>query len=81
MGEKYIYINENSLSKEICHELIYMYENQEGRYNGVTFGGLDKNVKDTVDFLIPTNPKDIYYDRWNKIHNLLVKELSRNIQI
>ena len=74
--EKYIYINNNSLSSELCRDLIQMFEEEEtGRYEGVTFEGLNKNVKDTTDFIIPDNQK------LNKINKLLHKEIQNNIKI
>jgi hypothetical protein len=45
--EKYIYTNKKSLSNEICRDLIELFENEERKYDGVTHGGLQKNIKDT----------------------------------
>jgi hypothetical protein len=79
--ENYIYINNNSLSKEICKDIIDFFEKQESKYEGVTFGGLDKNIKDTFDFKIPINSKEKYFEEWSKIFFLLKKEIIRNINI
>lgn len=79
--EDYIYINNNSLSRELCKEMIEMFEIQESKSDGVTFGGLNKNIKDTTDFNIPFDIKDKYFDKWSKVFNLLNKELSRNINM
>jgi hypothetical protein len=76
--EKYIYIykNNNSLSPELCNDLIKMFEEETNKYEGVTLGGLDKNIKDTTDFVIPQNNQ-----KWNKINKLLNKEIQNNIKI
>lgn len=74
--ENYIYINNNSLSPELCIDLIKMFEEETNKYEGVTFKGLDKNIKDTTDFVIPENNQ-----KWNKINKLLNKEIQSNIKI
>jgi len=71
----YIYINENSMSSELCEDIISMFENQEtGKYTGITQGGIQQNVKDTVDFMIPKNDA-----KWMKMNSFLSKELNNNI--
>lgn len=79
--EEYIYINDNSFSKEICNDIIDMFENQEDKCDGVTFGGLDKNVKDTIDFRIPIDESNPHFIKWQKIRDLLKNELTRNLNI
>jgi hypothetical protein len=74
--EKYIYKNENSLSIELCDDLINMFEEETEKYEGITLNGIDKNVKDTTDFVIPKNNQI-----WNKINTLLDKEIQNNIKI
>lgn len=74
--EKYIYINEFSLSKEVCIDLIEMFENEDRKYEGVTHGGLQKNIKDTKDFIIPENePK--WYNYYQLFHNELMHNLEK----
>lgn len=73
--ENYIYVNNNSLSYELCIDLIKMFEEETDKYDGVTFKGLDKNIKDTTDFVIPENNK-----KWNKINKLLNIEIQNNIK-
>jgi hypothetical protein len=77
----YIYINNNCICKNLCDEIINMFEKETNKYEGITQRGLDKNVKDTTDFLIPriNENKDII-DRWSNIDNFLRKELDRNIK-
>lgn len=72
---KYIYINETSLSKIVCNELINIFENSQNKYDGLTHGGLNKKIKDTTDISIPSNDKT-----WFKYHKLLKEELFRNLK-
>jgi hypothetical protein len=74
--EKYIYINKISLSKEVCSDLITLFEDEDRKYDGVTQGGLQKNIKDTKDFVIPENEL-----KWYKYYHLFHNELTRNLQM
>ena len=74
--ENYIYINNSSLSPELCKDLIKMFEEETEKYEGVTFGGLNKDIKDTTDFIIPENNQ-----KWNKLNKLLNKEIQINLKI
>jgi hypothetical protein len=73
--EKLIYKNNNSISSELCLDLIKMFEEENSKRDGVTFRGLDKNIKDTTDFVIPKNNK-----KWNKINSFLDTELKNNVK-
>jgi hypothetical protein len=68
-----IYVNNSSLSKPLCNEIIKMYEVDNDKYEGVTKGGLDKNTKDTLDLIITDETK------WIKIKKALHKELIQNL--
>ena len=72
---KLIYKNNNSISTELCLDLIKMFEEENNKYEGVTFMGLDKNIKDTTDFVIPKNDK-----KWDKINKFLDIEIKNNIK-
>ena len=74
--EKYIYINKKSLSTEICRDIIDLFENEDRKYDGVTHGGLQKNIKDTKDFIIPENEP-----KWYKYYHLFHNEIIRNLQL
>jgi hypothetical protein len=74
--EKYIYTNKISLSKEVCSDIIELFENEERKDDGVTHGGVQKNIKHTHDFTIPENEP-----KWYKYHQLFHNELTRNIQL
>ena len=75
--DKYIYLNRNSLASEICTDIIQLYENEntDSKYEGLVLSGLNKNIKDTVDFVIPLNN-----EKWYKYHKLLNNELSINLK-
>jgi hypothetical protein len=75
MEDKYLFINKFSLSKEICNDVIQMFEQQDEKHPGFTIGGVATDVKDTFDYVIDkNNPK------WYKYYNLLYSELQRNIK-
>lgn len=76
-NNKYIYLNKNSLAPEVCNDIIQLYENESSKckHPGITQSGLNKKVKDTVDFCIPIND-----EKWYKYYKLLNKELSFNLK-
>ena len=80
--ETYFYINNKSLSKEICNDIInYFDEETASKYEGLTGGGLNKDIKDTLDFQIPNKTQtDNNTPHWTKIRELLEKELNNNIK-
>jgi hypothetical protein len=80
---EYIYINDTSLSKEICEDIIFLFEkNKEYGYEGITGLGINKNIKDTWDITIGTLIEK-YPDKpeWKYIHSLLSRELYNNLKI
>ena len=74
--DRYIYINENSLSKELCDEIIHKFEEEKNKGPGSTFGGVQPKVKDTTDYNIEIN-----IPKWSRIREALIAELINNIQI
>lgn len=71
---KYIYINECSLSEEMCLRIINKYENSNEKFPGSTHGGVNKKVKHTNDMI--TNHSD-----WHDINITLINELKHNISV
>ena len=72
--ENYIYLNKSSLSKELCDEIMILYESDlKNKYEGTTGGGTNKSVKNTQDLVIPND------ETWSNIHNCLNRELRENI--
>lgn len=69
-----VYTNKNSLSCELCNDMINLFEQEENRFSGQSAAGLNKNFKDTTDFVITTGGP-----RWDKINKLLSKELNNNV--
>ena len=79
--ENYLYFNKNSISKQLCNDIIELFEVQTGKDEGVTAAGLNKNIKDTTDFIIPR--KDVPLEtikKWERIDKFLTKELDRNVK-
>ena len=73
----YIYTYKYSISKEICEDIINLFENDiENHFKGVTYGGIDIDVKNTIDYRISSNnPK------WSKISKLLINEINKHCKI
>lgn len=69
-----IYTNKISISRELCNDIINLFEQEDNRFAGQSASGLDKNFKDTTDFVITTGGT-----RWDKINKLLSKELNNNV--
>ena len=73
--ESFLYTNPLSISTELCKDIINLYEKQiDGKYEGVTQGGLNKDHKNTTDFVITKSD-----EKWYNIHNFLTTELQRNV--
>jgi len=53
-----------------------MFDEESNKYEGVTAGGLNKDVKDSLDFQIPK----IANNKWSKNRQFLEKELDKNIK-
>ena len=69
-----LYTNKTSISRELCNDMINLFEQEDNRYAGHTASGLDPNIKDTTDFVITKGGA-----RWDKINKLLSKELNNNV--
>lgn len=72
--ESFIFIKPNSICHDLCDEIISKFEDEPKKYQGLTLGGVQIDVKDTIDFMIPTNCEE-----WYKIHKCLLKVLTQNI--
>jgi hypothetical protein len=77
---KLVYINPDSLSNELCSEIIELFEADNNfKYQGTSMVGYNPNVKNTTDLNIT---RTAFVDkRWEKIHNVLLKELRHNINL
>lgn len=67
----YIFQIKNSIPDRLCRDIIIMYELENIRYPGLTFSGLNKQIKNTTDMIIPKKNS-----LWEKIEQLLYNELS-----
>ena len=76
----FIFVINNSLSEEFCTKIIEKYECSDNlKYEGVTFNGLNKNIKDTTDLKIP----HIYdsENTWCEINKILYIELYKSLKM
>jgi len=75
-SNQFLYIKKNSISRELCNDMINLFEQEDDRYEGVVGNNsiVNKNVKDTTDFVISNGG-----ERWNKINKTLNKELTNNV--
>jgi hypothetical protein len=75
----FIYIKKKSLSTELCDEIIGLYhKNNHAQYQGITFAGVNTNVKDSIDLNISGMARN---DKtWEKIHKILYLELYDNLK-
>ena len=73
--DTFVYLNNNSISHELCDDLIKLYEEETEKYEGVTHSGLNKDIKDTTDFVIPK-----LNEKWSKMYDFLEKELKTNLK-
>ena len=71
----YVY-TESSLPRDFCESIIHKYEKEQRlKYQGVTAKGLDKNVKDTQDMMIPETQE------WEEINQMLSFELQKHAKL
>jgi hypothetical protein len=73
---EYIYEKKNTLTDEICDEIIYLFEQEKiNKHIGMTLSGYKPQSKKTIDYLI--NCEDD--DKWKNIDNTLFNVLYENI--
>lgn len=76
---EYIYQQNCVLTKEFCNTIIRYYNDSNDTYDGCTFSGMNKDIKDTRDLKIPKNPpKD---SQWTNINRILYESLYANLLI
>lgn len=71
--DEYIYVKNNSISNDVCDNLIELFENGASHlvYDGVTHGGTVSEIKKTRDLVL--------FPSINKYDEELFKELTLNI--
>lgn len=75
----YIYEKENSIDKELCQQIINLFEQSSFKRDGITHKGLNKLIKDTTDLHFSIEPevfKDIDYILYNELNNNLYKYIQ-----
>jgi hypothetical protein len=72
----FIYENDTCLPDELCDSIIELFDYEDDKIPGSTYGGIQKKIKDTTDFNIPK--KNI---KWEKINSFLLKELHINLKL
>lgn len=73
----FIYINNNSLSKILCDEIIEKFAEEQDKSEGVTGSGWDHNVKHTMDCNISNHGRS---PKWKEIVTCLNNEVRYNVQ-
>ena len=74
--DPYIYINRNSLSSDICKDIIEIYEKTQNKHRAMTIGGLNEDVLSALQ--CPSH--NITDDEWPTIHSFLLQELTNNLK-
>jgi hypothetical protein len=65
----------HSIPQPLCDTIINMFNYEDTKYEGLTLGGVQKDIKNTTDFCIPKQN-----EKWHKIENFLYKELYSKIK-
>lgn len=73
--DNFIYINKNSLSGEVCCEIIRKFNQSVLKKQGITSNGENLNIKQTFDLQI-----QYAHDEWKDIYMLLSRELNYNVK-
>ena len=71
----FIFTNKNSLSKDLCDDIIKLFEDDyNNQYKGLTASGVNNKIKDTWDLNITDGG-----DYWKRYCKVLARELTNNI--
>ena len=84
--DKYIYEIDNVISKEVCKEIIELFNSMPNKNFGRVAAGIRPDIKKSIDYMIPfkDNKKsisDYELEMWEDITNLLIKSLGKHISI
>jgi hypothetical protein len=72
--DNYLYLNNHSLSPELCNKIIELFNKDSDKYNGITASGHNTSIKTTLDLNLLTSKMP----EWKKICNILNNELTIN---
>jgi len=73
MNDPYIHVEENLISKELCKDIIDIFDNCKTIRDASTIGGVNKNV------LLATSCRncDLYYNpEWKQINSFIINETT-----
>jgi hypothetical protein len=76
----FVYITKNSLDENCCNEIIKLFENSDKTYKGVTSGGINENIKTSIDLRMDMDPK-VFKDLDKILYDELNKHLYKYIDI
>jgi hypothetical protein len=79
MDDPFIQIFSNSLSSMFCKEIIECHKNEKNKYPGHVASGVNKKIKDTTDYSIPTDIN--IHSMWYAINKTLEKELYEKLNL
>ena len=70
--ENLIYSRDEALPKDFCDFVIKKFEESDGQMDGISGGGVNKDIKDSRDLMVTTllNDKD-----WQYIYDYLREDL------
>jgi hypothetical protein len=72
---KFIWTRENSLPKEFCRDVIYKFERDLKKRDGVTIGGHNANVKKSTDLPIS------YTNNWGEEDKIFCNSLTESVRL
>jgi hypothetical protein len=71
---EYLEEYENVLDEDICDKIIQKFLSEKNTYDGITFSGLNKSIKNTTDFHLKLKCND---DDWVKYDKILFEALNK----
>jgi hypothetical protein len=76
--DDFIY-KEKSLTPEFCNKIMDLYNVEKKYIPGCTYGGVDKDIKDTNDYCIPSDIEQT--SEWYDITEKLSEEMNKHLSI
>tara|TARA_R100000353_G_C6498720_1_gene193659 strand:+ start:114 stop:716 length:603 start_codon:yes stop_codon:yes gene_type:complete len=72
LNDPFVYVAENILTPEKCSEIIDRFEkDKKHQHQGVTAGGIDIEVKNSIDLMPDMNPEE-----WKDVEDLFHEKIS-----
>jgi Rps23 Pro-64 3,4-dihydroxylase Tpa1-like proline 4-hydroxylase len=75
---EYLEEYENVLDENICEKIIQKFLSEKNKYDGITFSGLNKSIKNTTDFHLKLNHCD---EEWIKYDKILFEALNKCLNL